>query len=121
MEKVGQAWHPAFDALGDGVCLLDSTGRIERVNEGLARLTGQAPEEMIGSPAGAVLGRGLVLLDLPALLPVNGDGNPRSAEVHAHGRRYALTFEPAGAGAGGVLVVRSVNGREGLDEARQQA
>jgi signal transduction histidine kinase len=120
-EKVGSAWHPAFDALGDGVCLLDAEGRIERANPALARLTGLSLDALIGHPVGAILNSSLGFLELPALVPVSaGDGRRRAAEVFARGRRYTLTFEPAAStAAGGVLVVRNGDGRDRLDEAKR--
>jgi PAS domain S-box-containing protein len=116
-EIAGLSWHPAFEALGDGVCLLDGDGRIQRVNPALAKLTGLQPKAMIGRGVSSVLAESLGFLDLPSLVPGStSDRRRRTAEVHAQGHWYSLTYEPAaGVAAGGVLVVR-----DGLEEAQRQ-
>ena len=60
-----------FDAISDGICLLDAAGRIVRCNQGLGRLFGRKPEELVGQPHD-VLG-----------LPQDEDPFRRMAESHA--------------------------------------
>ena len=119
-EGLALDWHPAFDAVADGVCLLDSDGRIQRANDGLVRLTGMAAESLVGRQIGAVLAGSLGILDLPFLLPIGASGFRKVSMAYALGRRYTLTFEPARDGAG-VLVVGNGGYGQRLDEAWQLA
>ena len=41
-------WQATFDAISDGVCLLDRDGTVLRCNHALTRLTGQPAGELIG-------------------------------------------------------------------------
>ena len=40
----------SFEAVSDGLCLLDRQGRVLQCNRAMARIYGQAPEEIIGRP-----------------------------------------------------------------------
>lgn len=47
---VAQEWETVFNAIGDGVCLLDDEGRIQRCNRALTELVGRGREDIIGVP-----------------------------------------------------------------------
>jgi PAS domain S-box-containing protein len=48
--RVTQWWQTTFDAIGDGVMLLDREARILRVNKVMARLLKSTHEELVGRP-----------------------------------------------------------------------
>ncbi len=50
LRAVAQQWQATFDAISDGVCLLDRHGRVLRCNQGLSRLLDRPPGELIGRP-----------------------------------------------------------------------
>jgi PAS domain S-box-containing protein len=53
---VAREWQSTFDALSDGVCLLDAAGVVLRCNQTLAALLQRPRESVIGQPGLALLG-----------------------------------------------------------------
>jgi putative nucleotidyltransferase with HDIG domain/PAS domain S-box-containing protein len=51
---IGQEWHDTFDALSDGILLLNPSCHVHRTNRAAARYFGMAPSEMSGRHASAV-------------------------------------------------------------------
>lgn len=45
---MARQWQTTFDAIDEGVCLLDEQGQILRCNRAFAGITGKAPAEIIG-------------------------------------------------------------------------
>src|SRR5215471_5885818 len=45
---MAREWQATFDAISDGVAVVDADDRIRRANESLARLAGQPASELIG-------------------------------------------------------------------------
>jgi PAS domain S-box-containing protein len=48
VQTIAREWQTSFDALGDGVCLLDAEGRIRRCNSAMLELLGLPPDQVIG-------------------------------------------------------------------------
>ncbi|HEY8370009.1 MAG TPA: GAF domain-containing protein, partial [Thermodesulfobacteriota bacterium] len=48
LSLASREWEASFNAMQDGVALLDADGRIVRANEALGRLLGVAPGELVG-------------------------------------------------------------------------
>src|SRR6185436_14806140 len=48
--RVTAWWQTTFDAIGDGVMLLDREGRIIRANRAMASLLGRESEDLVGQP-----------------------------------------------------------------------
>lgn len=60
-----EQWESTFDALADGVAVLDDTGRIQRANRALAALLGQSLPQVVGRDlAEELFGRPSALADL---------------------------------------------------------
>jgi PAS domain S-box-containing protein len=107
--QVTRSWQTTFDAIGDGVMLLDREARIVRVNKVMARLMDSTPEELVGRPG------------VPALpgVPAPPDGWPAEralrrrerawSEVEKDGRWFEIVADPVLDEAGEVsAVVRTV-------------
>jgi len=62
-----QQWRATFDAISDGICLLDAEGRILRCNRALARLLKKPSGEIIGRTCHEVI-YGITEENLPARL-----------------------------------------------------
>ena len=102
-------WQSTFDAIGDGVMLLDREGRILRVNRAMAGLLGHTADELIGQSG---------LPALPgAVRPPDGWPAERarrtreraSAEVERDGRWFEIVADPVLDEAGEVsAIVRTV-------------
>ncbi len=109
-------WHPTFDSVGDGVCLLDAAGRIVRVNDSLLDLLQLRDEEVVGRRPEELLPDALGFLAVPGLVPTPATGSRRQvAEVQADDRRYTLILdvvrspEPEGEAMAAILVVSDGN------------
>ena len=107
--QVTARWQTTFDAIGDGVMLLDRSARILLVNKVMAGLMRSTPEALIGQSG------------VPALpdIPAPPDGWPvdralrsrarASAEVQRDGRWFEVVADPVLDEAGEVsAVVRTV-------------
>lgn len=120
-EEAARQWHTTFDAIGDGICLLDGQGRIVRANRALLELLGGSPEKILGRAPAAVLSEALGLLDVPGLLPaVEATGRRHSADLQSEERWYHVSVDPAdddrGRPAGAVLIVSDITERKRLEE-----
>ncbi len=118
-------WQATFDAMNDGVCLLDRDGRARRCNRALT--------ELLGLPAAEVLGRDVhELVAGPARA---GEPAPfrrmfqsrrrEGLELTRGGRVLHITtdpiVDPAGALTGAVYVVADVTAHHRLEEQYRQA
>jgi PAS domain S-box-containing protein len=76
---LARQWQTTFDAIRDGVCLLDRAGRVVRSNRAMERIVGRPGDELVG-------------LLLPALLPAAPDPDGESPVLRAlrTGGREAL-------------------------------
>ena len=123
LDEAERQWHTTFDSISDGVCLLDSEGRLLRVNDSMLRLLRSSPDQVLGRVHADVLADALGILDLPGMVPSVAGGRRQVAEVQAGDCWYTLTFdlipsEPAGAAAGGVLIVTDISERKRLEAQR---
>lgn len=96
-------WEASFNAMQDGVALLDREGRIVRANGALGRLLGRPVAELVGRPLAEVA---------PGLTP--------ETEWTNGGRTLTLTVsslvDDAGRPLGAVQAVRDVTGERRLQE-----
>jgi PAS domain S-box-containing protein len=95
-----------LDTMGEGILVLNSFYNIEFVNERLLRLTGYAPDDLLGKPANLLLGTGRLHAG-----PLMG-----TTSLEAQVRRKDGTFTPAqivrtprSAGAGQVVLVADLS------------
>ena len=115
-------WQATFDALSDGVALLDPEGKIIRCNKAMA--------DIINTPADQVLGRSY--RELPVHLqhrdhecPVTRmlqEPSHQASELHMGNRFFRMSVDPIiddhGKLAGGVQIITDITA---LKEARMQA
>jgi len=106
--RSAREWRMTFDALDDPVVIVSQSGQIVRLNEAARRLSGQSH--------GDVLGRGLDVLEPPALWrraaelaeQVRRDGRPASSQLRSgrDGRTWDLQIHSvSGAGAGAMAAI----------------
>ena len=116
------AWRATFEAIGDGVCVVDQQGRIERCNAAFEAIVG------------ATEPRGRALTDLlPAVTTVSdppfvalADGRPLlGTEIAIQNRRVQVSVRPMpeweGGGARAVCVVTDVTRQRAAENRLQQA
>jgi PAS domain S-box-containing protein len=113
-------WQATFDAIGDGVCLLDREGRVRRCNRAMAAILGSSPAELTGR--------------VDVLEPVLGSATSvaratserQMTDVALRGRWYRLVADPVctrdGSLEGLVVVAADTTDRHRLeDELRARA
>jgi PAS domain S-box-containing protein len=109
-------WQVTFEAISDGVALVDLEGRIVRSNAALALLLGRPAGELAGVPLNQLLPPAPGESDLwRGLKP----GNRQQAERTAGARTFLLTVDPVADGGrprGGVCIVRDVTERKLMDQ-----
>jgi len=67
VRRAKEQWETAFDALSEGIAVVDDEGRVRRSNRALASLLGMPLQNVIGTPlAGALLGKSNALQELLA-------------------------------------------------------
>jgi PAS domain S-box-containing protein len=112
-------WQTTFDALDDGVCLLDRQGRVVRGNRALLRLVGKSLGQVLGRPCHELTpvapGRG----EAPALRRMLATRSRQAAEFVLAGRWLRAVAEPLlgpdGGLAGAVYILSDVTERKGLE------
>ena len=117
-------WKTTFDALGDGVCLLDPKGQVMRANQAFLALLGLAESAVLGRPFDELMraaSRGEA--ELPpscgALLTCRGE-----AEVCLGERWYRVAANPVesaqGRVTGAVRILTDITPRRELEDALRQ-
>ncbi len=121
LRVAAQEWRTTFDAIGDGVCLLDGEGRVIRCNQAAARL--------LGLPYADINGRSLGELLYRQNGPEHGCPFERMQQTRRRetgtmfraGRWYEVSVDPLPAGndglAGAVYIISDVTGRGQMGEA----
>jgi two-component system cell cycle sensor histidine kinase/response regulator CckA len=122
-ERLGRAahhWRATFDAIRDGLCVLDGDLRVLRANRAMHELLGAPPEGVEGRPIGELLGR---VLDDPAGADLAA-GRGRAVR-HQGGRWLELQRDriaaPGGEAAGYVQLLADVTQQQLLQERLTQA
>ena len=117
-------WKSTFDALGDGVCLLDGGGRVMRANQALLALLGLSREQVLGQPFEALMRAAAgTEAELPpscgAVLSCREE-----TEVSLGGRWYRVAANPvegaAGTVVGAVRILTDITSRRELEDALRQ-
>ena len=68
VRRAKEQWETAFDALSEGIAVVDDEGRVRRSNRALAGLLGMPLQNVVGTPLGeALLGKPNALHDLLAV------------------------------------------------------
>src|SRR5213594_161739 len=93
VRRAKEQWETAFDALSEGIAVVDDEGRVRRANRALAGLLGVAVPSVVGASLGeALLGKSHGLADLlaaarrgerPAPLVARSDRLRRALRVNA--------------------------------------
>ncbi len=67
VRRAKEQWETAFDALSEGIAVVDDEGRVRRSNRAMASLLGLPLQNVVGTPLGeALLGKANSLLELLA-------------------------------------------------------
>jgi PAS domain S-box-containing protein len=122
---LARQWQAMFDALCDGVCLVDTAGRVLRCNQAMADLLGKPPAAILGAPYRELVqgmfgpGEAAFLARLPEL------SSRQTVDVCVADRWYRVTADPVhhegGAFAGSVHLFADITERKHLEEQLRQA
>jgi PAS domain S-box-containing protein len=115
---MAREWQATFDAIGDGVAVVDAEARIRRANDSLARLAGTAVSELIGMRSEDLWQR-LSLKEQPYAKAV-ANRRRETVEFDSGLRRLQLTVDPMfdefGAPTGAVHIVSDITEKARLEE-----
>src|SRR5689334_1541409 len=89
---MAREWQATFDAIGDGVAVVDADDLIRRVNESLARLAGKPVADLIGTKA-QELWRQLNLVEQPFPKAI-ANRRRESVEFDSGDKRLHLKVDP---------------------------
>jgi PAS domain S-box-containing protein len=117
-------WQKTFDAISDGVCLLDRSGYVQRCNRAFCALVGHPFSEVIGSAFVGLLGPLLGSDALPA-----GDLSDLTTGVVAQAQRGTQWFRVAADPVvddqkqltGAVLIITDITGQKRVEEAMRRS
>ncbi len=116
-------WETTFHAIRDGVAVVDSEGRIQRVNDSMSRLLGVTETQLAGSDC-TKLWHSLSPEQQPFTRAMS-NGKRETVELEYNGRRFGVTVDPildeAGKPAGAVHIVSDVTGHRQLEEQFREA
>jgi PAS domain S-box-containing protein len=118
VSRAAQRWQATFDAIGDGIVIVDARGTVVSCNRAMAGLLGLEPGGIVGRTASWSVGRLVAPATLEALL---GEvrRRRREIEVGADGRWYRLSGDPLRDGSAegqAVLVLVDITERKRLEE-----
>jgi PAS domain S-box-containing protein len=118
-------WQATFDALGDGVCLLDPQGRALRCNRTLAELLRMPAHELLGRPDYELPPGALGPAEETVFQRMRKSGRRESAELHLAGRWLQAVADPVwgedGTLTGAVYILTDITERKRLDEHLQDS
>src|SRR5216117_1292975 len=97
VRRAKEQWETAFDALSEGIAVVDDEGRVRRANRALAGLLGVAVPSVVGASLGeALLGKSHGLADLLAAARRGQRPAPLAARSARPRRAHRARPRPAG-------------------------
>jgi len=122
--QFARQWQKTFDAISDGVCLLDRSGYVQRCNKALCELVGKPFAEIIEAPWVGLIERALG----PEALPMRDLGElTGSVSVQAHCDERWLqvaadpVFDDQGHLTGAVLIISDITESKRVEEAMRRS
>ncbi len=119
VERAKLQWETAFDALSEGIAVVDDEGRMRRVNRALADLLGRSiPQVLGGHLCHALLGRSLALLQLLDQARRGERPPPLVGRSETTGRTFRITaapIQPSSAAQTAVVLVEDVTDEQALE------
>ena len=111
-------WQAIFDAIHDGVALVDAGGRILRSNQSLARLLDRPAAELAGMPCDQLWGARPP--EKQPFLRARETRRREAIELEFDSRRLGISIDPifdeSGTPAGGVLIASDITEKRQLEE-----
>ena len=115
-----QEWQTTFDAMNDGVFLLNSIGKVLRCNWAMSQFLQKPQDEIIGCSHQELMQSVLGMTEVTAFFRVQETQRREKLEIQASGQWYAVTvdpmFNPQGAFNGAVYRVVDITDRRRAEE-----
>jgi len=116
-------WEITFHSIRDGVALVDAQGRIQQVNDAMARLLGREKSALTGSDCTTLFGS--LPVERQPFLQALRSRRRENQELEAGGRRLHVVVDPIfegdGRPAGAVHIVSDVTENRLLEEQFREA
>jgi len=125
LQAQARRWQTTFDAIGDGVVLLDAAGAIIQSNRAFISMLDKPPEEIIGSRCGDLMNlSGRQLTDFPCSSPF-AEHRRESSDLQLGARWFHITVDPVRNTAddidGAVCIFSDITERKLFEQELQQA
>jgi len=113
-------WQTTFNAVGDGICLIDNNQRILRTNKAMGELFQKTEQEMTGRYCYEIVhGTNKPMKECP-ILKMMETRKRESAEIKISGKWFDVTVDPCfnadGQMAGAIHLVRDITERKQAQE-----
>jgi PAS domain S-box-containing protein/putative nucleotidyltransferase with HDIG domain len=122
LEAAAAEWYETFDAMNDGVAVVDGDGQVVRCNAATLELTGLYIDEIVGHRAEEVF-RDAPSADCSQLCSFE-TGRAQTKVIERHGKWLRLSTRPhvdgAGSAGGGVLVVTDITQLRQAEQAARE-
>lgn len=118
-------WQTTFDAINDGVCLVDQQGRILRCNQAMTKLLGKSAHDILGQVHYELMDSALGVGDGSCFYQAKETHQRQVLELQSRDRWFSKTVDPvlddAGHFTGAVLILVDITNRKRIEAERQQA
>lgn len=120
---LAQEWQSTFDAMNDGVCLLNQQGRVMRCNSAMTKLLNQPLSECMGCLHQELMSSTLGSAEASPFTLVQETRQRESREVQCGSRWFSVTVDPIfkeeGTFIGAVYILANITDRKQAEEARR--
>ncbi|MBD2036028.1 response regulator [Leptolyngbya sp. FACHB-321] len=118
-------WQTTFDAINDGVCLVDPDGKVIRCNQAMSQLFGKPFNEILGRVHYELMRGVLGLGDGTCFQQAQATHQRQVLELQAKGRWFAKTMDPVldgqGTFTGAVFILADITARKQAEAALQES
>lgn len=119
--SLAREWQSTFDAMNDGVCLLNREGRVMRCNSAMTELLKKPFSELVGCLYQELMPMTLGSVEANPLRHVQQTRQRESQEVHFDSQWFSITVDPVfnegGAFIGAVYILANMTDRRQAEEA----
>ena len=119
--SLAREWQSTFDAMNDGVCLLNQEGRVMRCNSAMTELLNKPFSELVGCLHQELMPTTLGSVEATPFTRVQQTRQRESQEVHSDSQWFSVTADPVfdegGAFIGAVYILADMTDRRQAEEA----
>jgi len=119
--SLAREWQSTFDAMNDGVCLLNREGRVMRCNSAMTELLKKPFSELVGCLYQELMPTTLGSVEAAPFSHVQQTRQRESQEVHSDSQWFSITVDPVfnegGVFIGAVYILANMTARRQAEEA----